>query len=118
MSLYIYYTLSPWLRNLNTDFTLKVCLFGSVKLTENADPDKYKNLAATAQDLILVQNFHLQMDAWKNGADMSSSWHIDNKNKDILILSDGSTQGLNDTTLTSEGKHRINFTRSNKRSTL
>ena len=34
--------LNPWLRNLNTDFTLDNWLFGSVKLTENADPDKYK----------------------------------------------------------------------------
>ena len=118
MSLYIYYTLSPWLRNFNTDFALKICLFKSVKLTENADPDKYKNIAATAQDLILVQNFHLQMKIWENVADMSSSWHIDNKNKYILILNERSTQGLDHTTLTSEGKHRINFTRPNKRSTL
>ena len=40
--LYISYTLSPWLRNLNTDFTSKNCLFGSVELTKNADPDKHK----------------------------------------------------------------------------
>ena len=33
------------------------------------------------------------------GADMSSSVHIDNKKKDILILGEGSTQGL---TLTAE----------------
>ena len=39
---YISYRLSPWLRNLSTDFTLKKCSFGSVKLTKNADPDKYK----------------------------------------------------------------------------
>ena len=26
----------------NTDFDLKDCLFGSVKLTKNADTDKYK----------------------------------------------------------------------------
>ena len=36
------HTLSPWLRNLNTDFTLTNCLFGSVKLTKNADSDKYR----------------------------------------------------------------------------
>ena len=30
------------------------------------------------------------------GADMSSSVHIDNKNKDILILGEGPTQGLDD----------------------
>ena len=61
------YTLGPQLRNLNTDFTLGNCLFGSVKLTKNADPDKYTyvNIVATAQDLILDQNFHLQMEAWE-----------------------------------------------------
>ena len=42
INLYISYILNPWLRNLNEDFTLKNCLFGSVKLSKNADPDKYK----------------------------------------------------------------------------
>ena len=42
-------TLTPWLRNLNTDFILKNCLFGSVKLTNNADSDN-KNIVATALD--------------------------------------------------------------------
>ena len=42
INLSISYTVSPWLRNLNTDFTLRNCLSGSVKLTKNADPDKYK----------------------------------------------------------------------------
>ena len=42
IDLYILYTLSSWLRNLITDFTWSNCLFGSVKLTHNADPEKYK----------------------------------------------------------------------------
>ena len=42
INLYISYTLGLQLRNLNTDFTLGSCLFGSVKLTKNADLDKYK----------------------------------------------------------------------------
>ena len=41
---------------------------------------------------------------------MSSSVHVDNKKKDILILGDGPTQGLHDTTLTAEKKYSINFT--------
>ena len=49
------------------------------------------------------------------GADMSSSVHIDNKNKDILIIGEGTTQGLNDTTLTAETIYPINFTQPNKR---
>ena len=40
INLFTSYTLSPWLRHLNTDFTLNNCLFGSVKLANNADPDK------------------------------------------------------------------------------
>ena len=48
------------------------------------------NMAALAYDLIFAQKFYLQMEAWENviifGDDMSSSVHIDNKNKDILIL--------------------------------
>ena len=29
-------------KKLNSDFTLKICLSGSLKLTKNADPDKCK----------------------------------------------------------------------------
>ena len=42
INLYNSYTLGPQLRDFNTDFTLSNCLFGSVKLTKNADPGKYK----------------------------------------------------------------------------
>ena len=38
---------------------------------------------------------------------MSSCVHIKNENKDILILGKGPTQGLDDTTLTAEGKYSI-----------
>ena len=41
INLYIIYKLDTWSRNSNTDFTLDNCLFGAVKLTKNADPDKY-----------------------------------------------------------------------------
>ena len=36
INIYTSYTVTPWLRNLNTDFTLKNLLFG----TKNTDPDK------------------------------------------------------------------------------
>ena len=51
-------------------------------------------------------------------ADINSSVHIDNKNKDILILGEGSTQGLDDNTLTAEPKHLINFSQPNRRFVL
>ena len=41
ISFFIVYKLGTWSRDLNTGFTLKDCLFGSVKLVRNTDPDKY-----------------------------------------------------------------------------
>ena len=41
------------------------------------------------------------------GADMSSSMHVDNKGKNILIPGEGPTQGLDDSTLTAEAKYSI-----------
>ena len=41
INLYISYILSSWLRNLETNFTLGNCLFGSVTRTKNADLNKY-----------------------------------------------------------------------------
>ena len=49
------------------------------------------------------------------GADMSSSLHIDSKRKDILILGEGPTQGLDDTTLTAEAEYLINFATSRRK---
>ena len=49
---------------------------------------------------------------------MRSSVHIDNKSKKILILSEGPTKGLDDTTLTAEAIYLINFTQPNKRFVL
>ena len=46
---------------------------------------------------------------------MSSSLHIDNKKKDILVLSKGPTQGLDDTMLTAEAQFLINFSRTNRK---
>ena len=41
LNLFTVYELDTWSRDLNTDFTLKDCLSGAVKVTKNADPDKY-----------------------------------------------------------------------------
>ena len=40
--------------------------------------------------------------------------HTDNKEKDILILGKGPTQGLNDTILTAEAKCPFNFTKTDE----
>ena len=46
---------------------------------------------------------------------MSYSVHVDNKKKDILILGEGPTQGLDGATLTAEKKYSINFRENNKK---
>ena len=48
---------------------------------------------------------------------MSSSTHIDNKKKDILVLGIGPTQGL-EHTLTAEKMYSINFTVTKKKFAL
>ena len=73
--------------------------------------------------MILVQNFYLQKKLWKIviifGADMSSSVNVNNKEKDILILGEGPTQELDDTTLTGEAKYpQFYFTQSGNRFVL
>ena len=42
VNLFIVYELDTWSQDLNTEFALLGCLFGTVKLTKNADKDKYK----------------------------------------------------------------------------
>ena len=47
-----------------------------------------------------------------------SSVHIDNKKKDILVLGEGPTQGLDETTITAEAKYYINFSSLKENSVL
>ena len=122
VNLYICYTLNQWSRDLNTDLTLGNCLFGSLKLTKNPDPDKYKY-----SGYIIGFDSRSQF-SWTYGSmgrniiifgvDMSSSVHVGNKGKDILILGEGPIQGLDDTTLTAEATYPINFAQSNRRFVL
>ena len=78
--------------------TLAIFLFGAVKL--NADSDKYKyfgyGIGFDSRRSFTFSN-ELGPNVIIFGADMSSSVHVNN-----LILDKGSTQGLNDTTLTAE----------------
>ena len=114
INLYISYTLGPQLKNLNTDFTLGGCLFGSVKLTKNADPDKYKytgygiGFNSCSETLFTDGSY----------GKMSLSVHVDDKGQDILILGEGPTQALDDTILTAEARYCVNFTQSTKRFVL
>ena len=122
INLYVSYTLNTWLWNLNTHFTLNNCWFGSVKLTKKADLDKYKysgyDIGFDSRSEFLFTDESIGKNVTIFGADMSSSIHIDNKGKYILIFGEGPTQGLDDTTLTAEAIYPINFKQANKRLVL
>ena len=76
VNIYIVYELGASSSH-NNDPTLKNCLFGAVTLTKNADIEKY---GYSGYGIGFSQNVLIF------GVDMSSSAHIDNKKKDILIL--------------------------------
>ena len=78
-----------------TDFTLNNWLIGSVKLTKNADTDKYKyggyRKGFDSRSEFLFTDRNMGRNVIIFGADMSLSVHVDNKNKDIIILGEGRT---------------------------
>ena len=76
INLYIFYALNLWLRKLNTSFILNDCLFGSVKLTKNADLDKYKY---SGRGIYSRSEFSFKDGNTGKKVDLSSSVHIDNK---------------------------------------
>ena len=112
VNIYIFYELGAYSSNDN-DPSLKSCLFGAVTLTKNADIDNYRYsgygigfgrrsgfsfpIIGFGQNILIL------------GADMSSSTHIDNRKKDILVLGKVQTQEL-EHTLTTEKNYSINFT--------
>ena len=90
VNLYISYTLDKLAIDLDTDFTLGNCLFGAVKLTENADPDKYEYSGYGKGFDSRSQFSWTDGSNGKNvivfGVDNSYSVHIDNRNRNILVL--------------------------------
>ena len=93
-------------------------MFGAVKLTKNADIDKY-GYSGYGIRFDRKSSFSLPSGGFGQnliifGVDMSSSDHIDNKKKDILILGKGPIQGL-EHTLTAEKMYSINFTATKKK---
>ena len=82
--------------DLDTEFTLKDCLFGDVKITKSADPDKYsysgQGIGFDSRSYFSIRNFDWGKNVVIFEVDMSSSVLTDNKNKDILILFKVQTQ--------------------------
>ena len=112
VNIYIVYELAASSSH-DSDPTIKNCLFGAVTLTKNADIEKYRysgyaiGFDRRSSFSFTVGGFGQNVSIF--GADMSTSIHIDNKKKDILVLGRGPTQGL-ESTLTAEKMYPINFT--------
>ena len=112
VNIYIIYELAGSSSH-SDDLTLKNCLFGAVTLTKNADIDKCRYfgyaIGFDRKSSFSFPDGGFGQNVLIFGADMSSSAHIDNKKKDILVLGKGPTQGL-EHTLTAEKMYSINFT--------
>ena len=97
----------------DNDPTLKSCLFGAGTLNKNADIDKCKysgyGIGFDRRSSYSFPSGRFVQNVLIFGVDMSSSVHIDNKKKDILVLGKGPTQRL-EYTLTAEKMYSINFT--------
>ena len=93
--------------------TLQNALFGAVKLTKNADINKYRysgyGIGFDGKASFSFPGGGLGCNETIFGVDMSLSTKIDNRKKDILILGKGPIQGL-EHTLSAEKMNPINFT--------
>ena len=113
VNLYIVYEYNICSQDSNAEFTLKDCLFGAVKLTKIANPNKY---SYSGYGIGFDSRSIINSDWGKNviifGVGMNSSVHANNKN--ILILGKRQTKGLHNTSLTAEAEYSINFSRSER----
>ena len=108
-----------WSRELNTDFTLANCPFGVVKLTKNADPNKY-GYSGYGTGFDALSQFSLSKGEWSKDVvtfryNNGSFVHADNRKKDTLVLGESSTYGLDNATIKAEAKYSVNITKSKKK---
>ena len=106
VNLFIVYELDIWSQDLNTEFALNDCLLGNIKITKNADFDKYSSsgygIGVDSRSHLSVQNLDWSENVIIVRIIMSSSARTDNKENDILMFGKGLTQRLDDTILTAE----------------
>ena len=117
VNIYIVYEISKNY-NISSYPALENSLFGAASLTKYVDTDQYK-YSGYGIGFDGKGNFSVGNGFGKHCiifvVDISSSVYVDNKKKDILILDEGPTQGLDGTTLTAEKLYSINFTENNKK---
>ena len=94
------------------------CLFSSVTIAKNADIDKYKYygywIGVDGHGSFSFSN-GLGRNVIILGVDISSSIHVDNKGKDILILLIDPRHGIGEHSLTEETIYLVSFTERNRK---
>ena len=110
VNIYIVYETTP---DTNTsNIALENCLFGAVKLTKNADVDKYKysgyGIGFDSRGSFSYPSGGDGRNVIIFGADMSSSVHV-------LVLGKAFIQGINGTTIYAEKMYSTNFTVDNNK---
>ena len=102
----------------DNDPTFKNCSFGAITLTKNEDIDKYKHsgygIGFDRRPSFSFPSGGFGQNRFIFGVGMSSSAHIDNKKKGILVIGKGPTQGI-EHTLTAEEMYSINLTVTKKK---
>ena len=97
----------------NDHSTVRNPLFGAVRLINNADIDEYRysryGIGFDRRGSFSFPGGGFGINVIIFGVDMSSSVHVDNKKKAILILGKDPTQEL-EHTLTADKMYLINFT--------
>ena len=106
----------------DTTFTIQNALFGAMQITKNAtdsDKNNYKGYGICFDErsqfgYTMTEGGITHTSNGRNvlifGVDMSFSVHATNRGNNIYVMSDGLTQGTNDTTLYAEKKYFRNFT--------
>ena len=101
---YIVYRLSP--RTNSSSIVLENCLFGKIKMTKNADTDKYKyqghGIAFDLTGTFTHPDGGIGQNVFVLRVDMTNSKHANNKTKDVLVLGREFIQKIDDTTIYAE----------------
>ena len=130
INIYCVYKLDPIASSRDTSFTIQNALFGAMQITKNATDNAKNNYKGygicfderTQFGHTITEGGFTHTKNGRNvlifGADMSFSVHTTNKANHIYLMSDGLTQGINDTTIYVEKNYYRNFTDPGKKFVL
>ena len=130
INIYCVYKLDPIASSRNNSFTIQNVLFGAMQITKNATDNtknNYKGYGICFDERsqighTITEGGFTHTTNGRNvlifGADMGFSVHAINRANHISLMSDGLTQGINDTTIYVEKNYYRNFTDSGKKFVL